>query len=351
MSNMRTSPITRSAWLFLLVGFACSAAPWRAAIAQSRTVSGVVLDSMRRDPLNGAVVELRDAATQRLARTDESGEFRLNAIPAGAYRLTVRRIGYAEWTRELRVGVADTSITVVLTALAQSLDTLRVKSGVTALYGVIGSFPNMLPVAGAKVQVIGASQSAVTDSAGKFFIPLKKAGTYLVRIAHDGYAEQVLTFDVPFERTREISALLELSDKRRQNDSEGLWADFDKRAIWQGMNAVIVPSIELERSGGNSLTDALRGAPTFVKKGLRIGPSTCVFMNGKARPGMPLDNTPIENILVVELYGPNGDATHSLERAWPPGAPCGDALNVGMQGALRNNTSGVAKWAVIWTNQ
>ncbi|MEP6619361.1 MAG: carboxypeptidase regulatory-like domain-containing protein [bacterium] len=325
-------------------------AAWSLAAGQSRTVSGVILDSITRRPLNGTVVELRNGSAQRIARTDEAGVFRINAVPVGTYRFVTRRIGYGEFARDLDV-TNDTSITIAIWGRAQQLDTLRTRSAVTAVYGTVGTFPGMLPIARARVQVMGLNQATTTDSTGAFFIPLKKAGQYLVRVSHEGYADQLLSFDLPAERATEVTALLETSDVMRQNDAEGLWADFDRRAAWLGQKGTVVSGLELTQSGGTTLTDAIRGSPSYVRKGLRVGPTICVFVNGKSRPGLPLDATPIENVLVVELYASGGDPTHTLARGWPRGSPCGESINIGMGPERMGNTAGLAKWAVIWTNQ
>ena len=68
----------------------------------------------------------------------------------------------------------------------------------------------------------------------------------------------------------------------------------------------------------------------------------------KERLGWSLDSVPVEDILAIELYSASGDATHTLERGWPSNAPCGDALNAGTVPENRTNSSGIAKWAVIW---
>src|SRR6185503_11740047 len=56
-------------------------------------LTGVVLSAGKRDPVNGADVSLPALALG--ARTNAAGAFRIVDIPAGAYQVSVRQLGYA----------------------------------------------------------------------------------------------------------------------------------------------------------------------------------------------------------------------------------------------------------------
>lgn len=320
------------------------------AIAQgaAHTFSGVVRSSSGDDPLAGAVVDLRAGSTQRFARTDQFGAFEVTSIPSGTYRLTVRRIGYAELARDVLVPDRDTAVTLMLEPRAQLLDTARVRANAMAIYGVVGSSLGLRPLAGASVLVVGAGRTETTDSTGQFFAPVKKPGTYFLRIARPGYAMQMLTIDVAQDRSVETSALLDSSVAALRPGTEELWGEFDKRVVWHGLNSAVVSGNDLRKFEMNSLSDALRATPSFVKRGLKIGSATCVFLNGLPRPGLPLDGVPVDNIEAVELYGVGGDVTESLRRDWPRGVPCGEAN--GLRNAGRAAPATVT-YAVIWTKQ
>jgi hypothetical protein len=74
---------------------------WVAALTlRGATFTGVVVVDSTRQPLPGAEVTLQELGKSVL--TDERGAFRLTGIPAGEYRLSVRRIGY---------GAADARVT------------------------------------------------------------------------------------------------------------------------------------------------------------------------------------------------------------------------------------------------
>jgi hypothetical protein len=93
------------------------------------TISGVVVDSASL-PIAQAIVEVRAAslATPRAALTDERGRFSIDALPAGVYGVTVRRVGYGTATlADLRVAAGRTTdVRVVLTQSATQLSTVSI---------------------------------------------------------------------------------------------------------------------------------------------------------------------------------------------------------------------------------
>jgi hypothetical protein len=192
---------------------------------------------------------------------------------------------------------------------------------------------------------VGAERDGLTDSTGAFFVELKKPGTYVMRVSRPGYAPRVLSVDVPKNHTVETSTLLD-SGNTEPKDAEGLWQDFVSRVRMRGPNSALVSGSALRDAGG-SVVDALRGSPAFTQRGLRIGPTTCVFINGRPSPGLPLNGVDITQIETIELYGAGGDATGSLARSWPHGTPCG--TNIGENPVVgAGNGTVTAQVAVIW---
>jgi hypothetical protein len=337
-------PSSLLAVLAAMLGVGASAA----AQAGTHTVSGMVRGSVSDEPLAGAVVDLRAGTAQRFARTDQFGAFEVTSVPAGTYRLTVRRIGYAELARDFVVADRDTAVTLTLVPRAQTLDTMRVRANVMAIYGVVGASHGLRPLPGASVLVVGAGRTETTDSSGQFFAPVKKPGTYFLRIARPGYAMQMLTIEVPPDHSVETSALLDSTEVEVRHGTEELWEEFDKRVVWHAMNSAVVSGAELRKFEANLLSDALRSTPSFVKRGLKIGSATCVFVNGLPRPGLPLDGMPVDNIEAIELYAAGGDPTESLRKSWPRGVPCGEANGLRNAGRMAPAT---AIFAVVWTRQ
>lgn len=347
---------------FLLLAVATSVAAQAA-----RTVRGVVRDSGAGNPLGGALIDIRSNAERRVDRTDEEGEFRIAGLPAGKYQLSVLRIGFREWRGEIEIGPRDTAMTIAMAAVPQRLDVFRVRADIGAVYGMVGSLPDLLPVSGVRVQVIGANRSQVTDSTGGFFIPVDPPGIYMVRMTREGYAERMLTIEVPRDRAVDASRLLD-PGLAPAKGLDGVFADLDRRLrLKSGASAALVPGSEVRRAG-SSLIDALRASPSFNAKSLRFADSTCVYVNGIPRPGVSPDHFLPEEIESIEVYGAvagyigsrlrgfadgsTGDKTGTLGDRWPRGAPCGS--NTGRRfvpmgrsptGPMQNGT---VKFVVVW---
>ncbi len=317
--------------------------------AQDPHVAGVIRDSSTGEPLGGALIDVRSTSFQRAARSNQRGEFRVNDVPPGDYRVSVRRIGYRELQRPLRTTNRDTSMVFALTGVVRELDTVRVRSSVTGIHGVVGTAHGLRPIPGATVQVLGVNRPTKTDSSGKFFIELQKPGTYLVRVARAGYAHQLLSIDVPRERSVETATLLDTTDTRARMGTETLWNEFDRRLIWRGPKSALVGLAELDSLDEYALSDALNRSSSAFRRGMRVGSATCVFVNGVPRPGWWVDAFRTERVEAVELYGPGADGTGTLRQAWPPRTPCG--LPQGGANGVGGLPAGTAAFAVIWLKQ
>ena len=271
------------------------------------------------------------------------------ASQSGRYHLTVRQIGFVEANRDVDVSEKDVSVSIALNSASQRLDTVRVRAHVTAVYGVVGATVGLRPIPDATVQVVGAQQRATTDSAGRFFVALKKGGSYFVRVRHEGFADQFIPVDVPNDHAVETFVLLDSGVVATGVD--GLWDEFDERLRWEGQHGALVPGEQITRWGG-SASDAIRGSQAFVKKGLQLTPSVCLFVNGVPKPGWPLDAIPPEQIATVELYTETGDETNTLFARWPPNAGCGISNSGGASSPVsRFDRKSVIKYAVVWLKQ
>ena len=320
-----------------------------AALAAQAThaVAGTVRDSATGAPVAGAAVDLAGATFGRGVRTDEDGVFRIQRVPVGDYQLFIRQIGFIGARAHFLVDTSDVSLALTLVRVARTLDTVRVRAGVTAIRGLVGTAHDLRPLAGATVRVIGAEHDATTDSLGQFFVLLKKPGAYVMRVSHSGFAAQLQSVAVAPEHVVETATLLD-SSLKQPRDADALWADFAARARVRGPHSAILTGTEVARYGG-SLLDAIQGSPSFSQHGLRLGPQTCVFINGRAEPGFSLNAIRVEEVASVELYGPGtgGDGTGSLAMAWPHRARCGDNPGIAAPRGAGSGTNTVTA-AVIW---
>jgi TonB-linked SusC/RagA family outer membrane protein len=102
-----------------VVALACAAPAW----AQSTgTITGHVVDRQSQRPV--ASVQVRIVGTTRGAQTDETGAYRIAAVPAGVTQLVAQRIGYGPQSRTITIpdgGVvtADFQVAIAATTLDQ----------------------------------------------------------------------------------------------------------------------------------------------------------------------------------------------------------------------------------------
>lgn len=330
----------------------------------ARTIRGVIRDSSTNQPLAGALVDLRSPTLRLTDRTDEEGNFRIRGVTQGTYQLSVLRIGYTESRSQVEVTVRDIEIAVAMRPAPQRLDAFRVRGDISAIYGMVGTLPDLLPLSGARVQVIGAQKEVTTDSTGGFFIPVSEPGTYMVRMTREGYAERFFPIEVPRGRAVDASRMLDPGTAPAKG-MDVLYVDLDQRLRSRSTgSSAIVNGAEIRRAG-NQLIEALRSTESFNARGLRFAQTACLYVNGLPRPGASIDMFRPEEIESVEVYGVSGtgtgDRSRILERSWPSGAPCGPTGFTRMVGAAAGSgmnsregnplgpiQAGIVRYVVIW---
>ena len=314
-----------------------------AAQGTSSRLHGSVTDAVTNRPLAGATLSVTGDSLRRSLRTDDRGEFTV-VLPAGLYELTTRRLGYQVTVTPLRMFGRDSSVTIHLAPSAVALPRVDVSVHVPGLYGAVARYNDLQPLSGVRVQVIGSGKATETDSAGRYRIALPKPGTYVVRAAKSGYADQLLTVRVP-DSTVEAVVLLDTGTVA--STPEALLQEFDERLRWQAHGAAIVAGSELRRYGGTT-TVALGGANDAIRRGLHLGPDICLFVNGVPRPYLPVDAIPVEAIENVELYTTRGEVTSTLGHEWPPGIQCGDGRTKSNGKVAAGSDASTVRYVVIW---
>lgn len=296
---MKTLWSSRFGWTG--TGVLLAAVLTRPAQAQVAVTTGTVIDSATGRTLPGAIIQMADGVRSPSSRTDERGGFQLQLAP-GTYQMLVRRIGYAPWSGSKTVSAGD-SITIRLSPLPQSLRAVRVHGEGAGIYGEIAGLDGLDRIKGAKVQVAGANAKVETDSAGTFFVPVKRAGVYAIRITARGYAMDFFTVAVKENEVADASRYL-LSAERSANIPEMAWAQFDDRIRWaQKTNYALVPGADIRRYHG-SLREAVQSLGAQLGNGARLGDfPPCIFLDGIPRPGMLLEAISIDEVKAIEVYG------------------------------------------------
>jgi len=329
----------------ILVAMLC-APPCALAAQGVVTVRGTVTNEAGR-PLEQAQVTLDPQSANRQIRTDQEGRFSFLGVARGPHTVRVTWVGFRPETRQIEVTSGDVIVDVVLRRLS-FLDTVAVTAKRTGLYGSVISKDSLIPVPGARIEIIGARKADSTNSSGTFNFPELKPGTYVVRVKHPFFDSRNFPVVVPIEGGTELDVVVERGRVSRDQHMEMLYREMDSRLTFRGINTAFVPREVLSGREKMPLDKALTFAPEVAKKALFIASDLCLFVDGIARPAMNLADFAPEDIESVELYGATGrttmtfqgggsvagtqatsrsaqqaDPTGSLRDRWPPRTPCG----------------------------
>jgi hypothetical protein len=307
------------------------------------SVSGVVANEAAR-PIQHALVTLDPQGPSRQVRADRDGRFSFLGVPAGEHVLRVTWVGFAPDEQRVQVGGTGVNVEVTLRRLTR-LDTTVVTARRTGIYGSVISIDSLLPVAGARVEIIGDRKADSTNSSGTFNFPGIRGGSYIVRIKHPFFDSRNFSVVVPVDGGTELDVVLERGRVSRDAHMEMLYREMDSRLNMRGINSAFVTREALKGREKMTLDKALAYAPEVARKALYIAPDACLFVDGIARPGATIESFAPEDIESIELYGAparktmvfiNGmpdtsvarslkqaDPTESLILRWPPKVPCG----------------------------
>ncbi len=315
--------------------------------AQSSVVRGRVRDGATSQPLGGALVDLVGESVVERTRTSTDGLFAFRAVPNGAYHVSVHRLGYAPVEYAITVAGEPLTLAVALAPLTQRLADVTVRGTWTGVYGTIGSWPSLEPIAGARVQLVGAGVDVRADSAGLFRVPVKP-GSYLVRVSAPQHAEQIFSVVVPRDRGQEVSRLLDVSDVPPNPVHEAMLFDAGRRIQFRGPGSAVLTGDALRATEMRNPMGAIERLPEFQRRNLRFASTVCVFLNGRPAPGYTPDAASLDEIESVEAYveGARGDALNELAKTWPGKDNCGDTGR-----GTKTRTNNDVRYLVIWTKR
>lgn len=311
--------------------------------AQITRAGGIVVDSVTGQPIEGALVTLSGNGYGQSVSSHEDGSFRFTKVTPGTYTLTARRLGYARLQMQIPIEDNGVRINVSLVRII-TLDTVVARPG-TGIGGQVGTLNSLLPIRDAEVAVVGIGGRVRTDSSGRFFVPLRSPGTYVVRARTAGYEPVALSVFVPRDSTARLMLLMDTASAPKSNAHEIAWQEFNDRARMRGSKSAIVSHAELARTGEAGLLDALRRAPSVSTKQLQFGQTVCVFVDGRPAAGIPLRLWDVEQVEAVEVYtiDSRSDMTGTLARA-SRGYECQSTELTDTSPTSRDRI----RWLVIW---
>ncbi len=264
--------------------------------AGPNTLSGIVVDSagVAIPDATVYVVELR-----RQSRTRDNGTFRFDSVKAGTYTVGARAIGFISGTGRVAVG-ADGGVAIIeMIRVSFALPSMITKATRGGLSGVIGD-TSYRAMVGVTVRVLGSGVgSAVTDSTGEFFLPVKP-GTYMVRLEREGYGRQIIGVTVPEKEGRRIAAWM-MPRTERVNPVEGKnLFDLEQRPIRRGpVGSKLYTRESLTRL---NIRDAREAAQRFLARPIRDGDTDgCAYISGGPQTA-PMWSISADDIELLEVY-------------------------------------------------
>lgn len=326
------------------------------------TVRGVVRNETGR-PVEYALVSFEPAGANRQVRTDRDGRFSILGASPGQRAIRVTFVGYRPLDRTVQVPVGVVDIEVTLERLVTTLAGVEVTARRTGLYGSVIAKDSLLPVPGARIEVLGARSSDTTVADGTFNLPKLKPGSYVVRVRHTQFESRIISIVVSADRGTELDLVVERGILSRDAHMEQFYRELDSRVHWQGTTAALISREDLKGEPTTSLDAAIIRAPGFMKASFYPGreglEGACLFVDGVARPGAKISDFAIEEIEAIEVYGPpmnRSDPTGTLAARWPPRAMCGVSMGPraafetgGNAGSVRLSASAIpVRFAVVW---
>lgn len=319
------------------------------------TVRGTVFNEAGR-PLEHAQVTLDPQGATRQVRTDREGQYNFLGVPQGSHTVRVTWVGFTPQSRTIEVGSSDVRADFTLIRLTV-LDTVAVTARRTGLYGSVISKDSLMPVPGARIEIIGARKADSTNSSGTFNFPELKPGSYVVRVKHPFFESRNFGITVPVGGGTELDVVVDRGRVSRDQHLEMFYREMDSRLSFRGTHSAFVTREELRGREKMTLDDAVTFAPEFARKAMIIMSDVCVFVDGIARPGTTLRDFAAEDIESVEFYGAvwrnlgqralqQVDPTGSLIDRWPEKVPCGQPLTPGEAAASRSIVK--VLFALVW---
>ena len=334
------------------------AMPWAVEAQGVVTVRGTVSNEAGR-PLEYAQVTLDPQGATRQVRADRDGRFSFLGVPRGPHSVRVTWVGFSPETKQVEVTAGDVTADFVLRRVTR-LDTVAVTAKRTGLYGTVVSKDSLMPVPGARIEIIGARKADSTNSSGTFNFPALKPGSYIVRVKHPFFESRNFGVTIPVEGGSELDVVVERGRVSRDQHLEMFYREMDSRLTFRGIHSAFVSREELRGREKMTLDAAVTFTPEFARKAMIIMSDVCVFVDGVARPGATLRDFAAEDIESVEFYGgvwrnllatsgraiQQMDPTGSIIDRWPKNVPCGQPLSPGEASASKSIVK--VMFAFVW---
>lgn len=207
------------------------------------------------------------------------------------------------------------------------------------LIGHVVSASTGLPIAGARVILLGSGYGAISDEEGNFRIPRTWAGRDSVEVRYIGYEAGYTVIDLVPEQVTRVTLMLsstviriaDLTVEVRQTRRARNLAGFVERRE-KGFGTFFTPR-EIINRNPRLPSDLLRGLPNvtigrmeygraevFLGDGGRFRCPPALYLDGVYQAGMQFDDLPKEDLGAVEVYRRDVETPMEFMRT---GSTCG----------------------------
>lgn len=273
--------------------------------------------------VSDAVVRATQGPRTILAYAEDDGDYRVSGLGNGRWTIAIRRLGFRSVAVEIELPAEGLRRNFTLEATSTALDPSLVAANWNGVRGVVGDARSLSPLAGASVRLLGSEAGGSSDSLGNFALPLPGAREVLLRVERAGFVTRLVSATLPAQGYVVLDVALDTAPRTLRD--YWVWRDLDQRLKFATPRAVQVSRDELAATDAVSLGTALGFSPSVSRRGVVISRRACLFVNGVAKPGFPVDAIDADDVEFVEAYPPGADLTRTLAARWPPGGECGVA--------------------------
>lgn len=276
------------------------------------TVTGSVVDSEDRTPLQYAVVGIPELGSWDLAEAD--GSFSLPIAAAGTYRLLVIKRGW--YLAENMVSLAG-PVGVTVELFKESADD---PVGPGRLIGRVLDAGNQRGISNINIKVTPTDQTTRTDSRGRFMISGISAGAILVEVEGRGYGPRAdtlvavpgvtLAAEIGVSKDGAQRPPLKVEEYPQYLESVGFYRRAESPRGYRFALAY------MDSQGTRMMSDVVSFAVTSVRKEFvrsqRVltirgsGSEQCalgIWYDGNPMPGFDIDMLSADQIMAFEVYG------------------------------------------------
>lgn len=163
-------------------------------------ITGRVIDLVSGEPIEGVTVVLEGTGLR--FQTNVSGEFRVDRIALGSYRLQLTHSEYNPAVGDFVVWRAGTFQTEMAPVAMVGTEVI------TGIMGVLTDRNTGDPLAGARVQLDGGVNGTLTDGRGRFMMDELSPGWHMIGFQQFGYASRTDSIQVVPGRVTNVTASL-----------------------------------------------------------------------------------------------------------------------------------------------